>query len=620
MIVAIILVVGLNTLASAAALADIAPDAVPIVEHFVLAVGGRSALQTTHSLRLRCSVSTAGLSGIQETWKAFPDREREHTELGPYKLGNGFDGGKGWRIGPDGVLSALDGKELEDARADTYFDNWAWLATDQGGGKVVSLGARQDSTGAYAVLDVAPPAGKHRTLWFNPSTGLLARVVETDGRPEVIADYSDYRSFDGLRLPGRTVIHIVGMPANTILSTTDSVWVNPAIPADFFAAPESKQASVRYRKTPGYAQIPFRYDLRLIWIRASINGAPPADFIFDSGASTTVIDSAYAATNGIEAVGQAETQGAGAVGHASLAKLRSVRIDAPDGDGVELTDRTAVVIPISASITPTLWHEVAGVLGYDAIREFVVTVDFDHSTLRFNDPAQFRYTGSGTKLPFTLAGGVPVVPMRLDDRYEGNFRVDLGSAGATVLQGSFAARSGIHPSHVVTAAGTGFGGRYPVRLFRMKSLELGPLRWKDPIVAISQATAGVLATDDYAGLIGNQVLERFTCTFDYEHRALYLEPGVRPFQRDRFTRVGLILTRSGSAVRATQVMDGSPAERAGLRVGDMIQTIDDRPVTAWDLDALRKRFEETSDAGNISIGISREGKAQVMIVHKKTLL
>jgi hypothetical protein len=470
------------------------------------------------------------------------------------------------------------------------------------------------------VLEVTPPTGGARSLWFSPTTGLLARVVEIGGHPEEIADYSDYRPFGGLRLPGRTVIHIVGMPANTITSTTDSVWINPAIPADLFQAPESKHSSVRYLTTPGYAQVSFGYDLRLIWIRASVNGAPPADFIFDSGASTTVIDSAYAAKIGLGSVGHAETQGAGAVGSASLASLRSLRIDTGDGGGVELTDRTVAVVPISASLAPTLWHEFAGVLGYDAIREFVVTVDFDQHTLRLSDPASFRYAGSGSKVPFTLAGGVPVVPMKINDRFEGNFRVDLGSAGSTILQGTFAERNGIHPSHVVVAAGAGFGGRYPVQLFRMKSLELGPLRWKDPIVAMSQASAGVLASGDYAGLIGNQVLQRFKCTFDYEHRVLYLEPGAKALQRDRFTRVGLTLTRSGSAVQAAQVLSGSPAERAGLRVGDAVQTIDNRSVTTWDLDGLRTRFEATGDSKDVAIGISRGGKSQVLIVHKRTVL
>jgi hypothetical protein len=360
--------------------------------------------------------------------------------------------------------------------------------------------------------------------------------------------------------------------------------------------------------------------MRLIWVRASINGALLADFIVDSGASITVIDSAYAATIGLQALGQGETQGAGAVGHASLASLRAIRIDSGDGGGVELTNRTVAVLPISASLAPTLWHEFAGVLGYDALREFAVEVDYDQRTLTFNDPAAFHYSGSGSKLPFTLAGGVPVIAMKLDDRYQGDFRVDLGNAGATVLQGAFAAKQGIQPSNAVTAAGMGFGGRYPVQIFRMKSMELGPLRWKDPIVSVSQANAGVLANEDFAGLIGNQVLERFKCTFDYPHRVLYLEPGAQAGTRDRFTRVGLILVRSDGIARAIQVLAGSAAERAGLRVGDAVGTIDGQRVSSWNLDELRKRFEDTGDPNDVVLGISRDGKDQVVVVHKKTLL
>ena len=49
---------------------------------------------------------------------------------------------------------------------------------------------------------------------------------------------------------------------------------------------------------------------------------------------------------------------------------------------------------------------------------------------------------------------------------------------------------------------------------------------------------GALASEDYAGNVGNQILDRFKCTIDYDHKTVYLEPGKRYAKRDQFSRAG----------------------------------------------------------------------------------
>ena len=59
----------------------------------------------------------------------------------------------------------------------------------------------------------------------------------------------------------------------------------------------------------------------------------------------------------------------------------------------------------------------------------------------------------------------------------------------------------------------------------MKSIELGPYRIDKPLVGLSTTESGALASEDYAGNIGNELLERFTVTLDYERRQVWFEPG-----------------------------------------------------------------------------------------------
>src|SRR5262249_41581266 len=169
-------------------------------------------------------------------------------------------------------------------------------------------------------------------------------------------------------------------------------------------------------------------------------------------------------------------------------------------------------------LAPFFWRDCAGVLGYDFITRFVDEIDYDHETLVLHDPAGWTYSGSGAVLPFTLAGTVPVVHMKLDDAYEGEFRVDVGSSSTGDLHSPFVRehRLNEHGGPSIEVTGGGFGGTFQSRLTRMKKLSIGPYSWEHPIVSLSSAATGALASEDYAGNIGNQILQRFKCTLDYE--------------------------------------------------------------------------------------------------------
>src|SRR5262249_13970279 len=157
----------------------------------------------------------------------------------------------------------------------------------------------KDSAGAYIVLEVRPPVGNSRRLWFSTTTGLIERVVLKEDAQTVVSRTLEYRTLAGRRRPYRTVVSGVGMPANEVRSTLDSVWVEVPIEAERFAPPDQPAHDVRYL-AGSPARLPFRYGERHVWLKASVNGGPPDDFLLDTGASITVIDSAYAVRRGLK--------------------------------------------------------------------------------------------------------------------------------------------------------------------------------------------------------------------------------------------------------------------------------------------------------------------------------
>ena len=104
---------------------------------------------------------------------------------------------------PDGTRGCLVGSELDGARFEAQLafpgqikqvlDNWR-------GGARQSIGDRD-----FLVVQGSGPRGLLASLYFDPSTGLLSRLVRYGpspvGRMPTQVDYSDYRDVGGIKLP-----------------------------------------------------------------------------------------------------------------------------------------------------------------------------------------------------------------------------------------------------------------------------------------------------------------------------------------------------------------------------------------------------------------------------------
>jgi hypothetical protein len=82
------------------------------------------------------------------------------------------------------------------------------------------------------------------------------------------------------------------------------------------------------------------------------------------------------------------------------------------------------------------------------------------------------------------------------------------------------------------------------------------------------------------GLLGYSFLRHYRITIDYPNRVVWLEPqsehwNERPYE---YSNIGIQLARTRGAVRVLAVVEGSPAARAGIAVGDVLRSIDGQAV------------------------------------------
>jgi predicted aspartyl protease len=607
-----------------AAHAAITPEAAKVVARYLEVTGGAAAFAAESTSYTHAKVLGFGFTGTYESWAARPSRQYSRTALGPFELAEGDDGQTPWRTDPTtGRIVKLADQDLQDARESNWFGLERWADADQGGGKVELSGAERDSSGLCSVLAVAAPgADKPRRLWFLDASGLLVREEAPRDNGTVLTTFSAWRKVAGRLRPMQTRTGISSMPANVLTQQVDSIAVNIPVTGVAFSMPDTAHANaLAWLKTPGTATLPFEYRARHVWLRASIGGSPPEDFLFDTGASVTVLDSTFAATHGIRTEGYMQAAGAGASGSASFTTLPALRIAGTDGDGVELRDLKVAVMSVNPQFSRYFWRNMAGVIGYDVISRFTTEIDYDHGVLVLHDPAQWRYHGAQPAVAMVMNGTVPAIRGTIDG-LGGLFRLDVGSSSTVDVHTPFVAAHGLEKKlrHPIEVSGAGFGGEFSSLLGRLSRMSLGGRTWDEPMVILSRAREGAFASDEFAGNVGNRTLERFKVTLDYEHREVALDPGARFHQRDTFTHSGALLGWFGDHVEALSVLPHSPAERAGLREGDRVVSVGGKPALEMGLTAVEQLLDEGREGSTVAVEVLRDGAKKTLRVKVQEML
>ena len=336
----------------------------------------------------------------------------------------------------------------------------------------------------------------------------------------------------------------------------------PAFPPEWKAPP--------FRATSGLdvVAVPLEIFGNQPYVQVLVKGKPYW-FILDSGASTSVIDTALSTSIGFKVKYTAQGRGAGA-GTVPFHYLEGASYRLP---GLEGEIPLAIAIDLSNNLAQ-VGRELPGIIGHNFFERYVVEVNYDAKVMRIFDAVKYRYVGRGESLPIVIEKRVPHVVARLtvpglppQDR---KLLVDTGSNDS--VDDSLLAQSTGPKRQVV--GGVGLGQEYKVTFARFDKVQLG-----------RYVLENVPGVGDGVALIGGEVLRRFTVIFDYGRQRMILEPNrhLRDSFSDLFTGLDLRLEPDSRLFRAHSVDKGSPAEQAGLKEGDLITSIDGIPARDYTL-------------------------------------
>lgn len=591
-----------------------APTARQVLDRAKAAMGG-AAWDRVTALASQGDLHTSGLDGTISILEEPPTgRQLTRFDLGVAKGANGSDGTVAWNQDESGDVQAEEGEEARKSFLGQRFEivRGYWFP-DRAQAEITYKGLRKEAGRDCHVLDVHPRGARSYELWVDASDWTFAGASSTlEGRTQTTT-YGDYRTVDGLKLPFR-IVTSKGDPSFDTRIQYRSITVNPKVAPGTFDQPRQELGPYGIEgKAEASLPLEFRSDHTLVQV--TLNGKGPYRFFLDTGGAN-VISPSVAKALGLEAKGAVQGGGVGS-GEEAFALVKVARVGLGEA---WMGDQTFLVIPSLEAIGPKMGMDIAGVVGWELFRRFVVRVDSGSTRLTLAVPRTWTYRGRGVAVPFTFNEHQPQVAGELDG-IPGRFDLDTGSGSTLDVYGPFAKEHRLKEKaarSIRTVTGEGVGGEVWGDVYRAHELKLGGVAMADPVVALADATAGAFAKEGAAGNVGQGFLKRFDLVFDYSRKTIWFERNAAWAEPDRFSMVGLLPERDLSG-RIRLVYPGSPAEEAGLKAGDLILAVDGRPfkdLTREELRDLMRRAPGTRM--KLRVG-SKDAEREVVVVLRDVL-
>jgi hypothetical protein len=361
--------------------------------------------------------------------------------------------------------------------------------------------------------------------------------------------------------------------------------------------------AIAQRATEQPIEIPFRLVENVVWLQVRVNNSRPLNFVLDTAASTDAVNRRVAEELNLPLVEVGPRANAGAGdGVTRVAFAPNVQISLGDANYV---NSLVGAVPLD-SVSRAFGEPLEGGLGYDFLRRWAVTIDYQQHKLVLHSNATFEYEGSGRTIPLRVRFGAPIVTGTLvlgGKEHTGDFIIDAPFRGSLTLATPFIAENGLLDAmrargpRLLETELQGVAGTSKNAIGRISAFRFAGMTFESPIAGFANATGGTFARRGIAGIIGAEILHHFRVTLDYLHDQLILEQFEAPNVPE--TDMSGITWESQppdhKELTVIRVQDNSPAAEVGVKVGDVLVSFNDRPaaeIRKWQLTEALKRLGE----------------------------
>lgn len=297
----------------------------------------------------------------------------------------------------------------------------------------------------------------------------------------------------------------------------------------------------------------------------------PFNFILDTGSGAISLDSETTAEFHIPHVPSGKTIN-GIAGITEVDYSRNNYLTFP-GLKVDSLDFYINNYDILSSV---YGEKIDGIIGYSFLSRYVVKVNFDSLNVEVYTPGKVDYPRNGYLL-HPLFTALPIQPLSIKDSrtVDANFYMDTGAGLCFLMSKQFEADSLVLKKRrkPVAIQVQGLGGRKEMMLTIIKEVQLGPYKFRKVPTNILDDEYNATSYPFLGGLIGNDLLRRFNMVLNYPKREIHLTPNSHFRDDFDYSYTGVNMYYIDGKIISDEVINKSPAYRAGLKKGDVILAV-----------------------------------------------
>jgi predicted aspartyl protease len=409
----------------------------------------------------------------------------------------------------------------------------------------------------------------------------------------------------------------------------------------------------------------FRMVNNLMVIPVYVNGKK-LSFLLDTGVSSTVILNVKVKDSlKLKNVKKIRIQGLGEGDYVDALKSTNNYLQVGNAI-INRNHKIYLILEKGFNLSNRMGVQIDGIIGGDLFRDFVVKINYSSKIIKFYKPDKYVYKKCRKCeiFPLNFIYNKPYIVAQtiMNDSVKINTNLLIDSGGSDALWLFENGDIAIPKKNFTDYLGQGLNGNIYGKRSRVASLNLGNFKLKDVTVSFPDTTSLSLSMRHKKrhGSLGALTLKRFHIIIDYKNSKITLKKNSRFFREPfNYNMSGIEVAYNGQmivqekkihnfktatsfgaktergtntielvydyvfklkpSIEITDIRKDSPADFAGLLVGDVILEINRQPVYLLKLQELTHKFYE-EDGKVVKLLIDRNGARLVYTFKLKKIL
>lgn len=399
-------------------------------------------------------------------------------------------------------------------------------------------------------------------------------------------------------------------------------------------------------------RIRFKFINNLIVIPLKINGKK-LSFILDSGVSKTILfnitQNDSIGLNSVEKV-SLRGLGKGEPVEALLSKNNKLSLK----NIVSYDETIYVIVRDYFDLSSKMGTTIHGIIGYNLLSNYVVKINYKNRYIDFYDPENYelKRCRKCETFPLNFYRKKPFIDAKVqldtigDKLTDVKLLIDSGGSDAIWLFEHTKPEIVTPINHFNDILGEGLSGSIYGNRSRISTFKLGSFIIEQPTVSFldSISTKNARMYKERNGSIGSNILKRFIVWFNYANNTITFKKNGSFKKGFNYNMSGLDVVYNGKQLvkeedvrsysdaynqsvsstnsvkfitsfsykfkpsyRIRNIVANSPADKAGLKVDDIILRLNNKPSHEYQLGEIIQKFQE-KDGKRIKITVDRKGE------------